>query len=166
MNTPISWNEIDSCQLAEFQQLDSANIKILKVFTAPHAGGFAPIIFYDYGHVGNDFIDMYDKHLTTMTKIDRFIDGDPNDANYEDTATDKPIFHNHFTNNLGCFYVCVMKHFLQENVSTYTIQAFLNKNNQLLMGQTSIYNFNEQNPINDLNNNELFNNILTCLIDL
>ena len=96
MNVPISWKEIDSDQILDYQQLDVANIKILGAFVAERNELILPIIFYAYDCVGNDFIELYDKQLTIMNKIDRFIDGEPNSIDYEDTATNKPIFHNIF----------------------------------------------------------------------
>ena len=106
---------------------------------------------------------MYDQHLSTITKINNFIDGDPNSIDYEDTATDKPIFHSHIENILGSFYVAVIKHFLQKDVSNYTVQIFADKPNGLFMGQTTLTYFDEEYARNELTENYLLSNIFNCL---
>ena len=164
MNVPISWQQLELENVTSLQQLASAGIKILAGFIVPD--NLSPVIFYDYGRISDEFMELYDKHLSTMAKIDRFVDGDPDSFDYEDTSIDKPIFYNYFKNDLGCFYVAVIKHFLKEDLNTYTIQAFINKDNRLFMGQTTITNFSEQDPIKTLESDEIFNNILTCLADL
>ena len=166
MNIPLSWQEIDTTELSAYIPLDNANIKIMGAFLSQEQENISPIIFYDYGNLGDDFIYLYDQHLSTITKINNFIDGDPNSIDYEDTATDKPIFHSHIENILGSFYVAVIKHFLQENESNYTIQIFNYKPNGLFMGQTTLTNFNEGCPYKELNENNLLSDILNCLADL
>lgn len=163
MNIPSYWHEVDTQDLLDYIPLYEANIKIMGAFISQHKEVISPVIFYDYGHIGDDFINLYDQHLVTMAKINKFIDGDPNNSDYEDTATDKPVFHKHITNSLGSFYVVVIEHFLQEGLSSYTVQIFFKKENRLFACQTTLPSFNVSNSEMELCENKLILDIYKTL---
>ena len=163
MKAPSSWKIMDLPHIQTLLNLKAQDIKLVGAFTAKYYDVDTPIAFYKYNKMNDDFIFELDNSLTKLDELNKFVDGDPTEPDYESTATDEVVFHSNIINAYGEFYVAVIKHFVSINTYLYSMQIFLEKENSLFACQTTLTIFNEANAEIELCENKLILDIYKTL---
>ena len=163
MKAPTSWKIMDSKYIATLNKLQNDDIKMIGAFMAPHNEIDVPVSFYDYGKLGEEFISVYNEGLNKLNEMNKFIDRESTVPDHESAITDEVLFNSDISNAYGEFFVVVLKHYINDTTSIYTVQIFQKREVGLFVGQTTLTMFNESNAEMELCENKLILDIYRTL---
>lgn len=126
-----------------------------------------PIIinFYDYSKYNVEFLEKLDKYYEGVNEMNELIDGNPDDEDYESTATLSSLYHGYISDVNGLYYMAINK-VLSEQGYSYVIQMFAKSAKKILCCEMNTYKIDEKNVLNSVKEATNVKDALSHLIEL
>ena len=163
INAPRNWQLIDRKDYLKYAVMDLSFMRCECAYLKEYKGQNIVITCYNYGEANEDSFDIISKVQIDANKENYFVDGDPNDPDYDDTSIFSCIFQDKFTlKGYQCFG-SVSRMLAPDGNYSYVFQLYLNDNGTLYSVQFRFLFFDEDNIEQSLNEDETFLQVVSSI---
>ena len=160
---PKEWVKVNADDYQKIGIVNNSEISCVGAYTAGTAPDISLVSFYDYSKQTVEFLEELERHYSKIDNLNRIIDGDPNDADYENTAVLTPLFHGNINKDKGLFYLAICKVAMEKGYS-YAVKLF-HKGSQGLFGfDVTLNSLDEKNVVNSAIEKECIKKAVHILI--
>ena len=153
VNVPEKWKKISP---KNYNSLGLIDNDLVSCVASYFVEGEKPNIinFYDYSKHNEEFLVELDKYYDEIEEINELIDGDPDDEDYESTATIRSLYHGFLNDTKNTTYLNISKVLVNDGYSC-VLQLFLKGNNGIYCMEMNLYDVNEKTIVKDIKKNQI-----------